>query len=327
MNIHFSQRGRRWDSLLFPVENNQFELTIQCRVHLVRIEPGSHFTDGTTWMNGKGVVHSLLDHQAIKLDAWDDLEWETYKREFKQVLERNWNERFRLVPNKAWYASPKGTDPISVPVRCSLAIQVIDSAALHPHFTFRCLHPQTSFRSYVSSDKGSGIITHEDVTFSWIMRRTLINGQRHRVEFGQITVLHEFGHVLGFDHVNGGGNDDGAYGITLDQRENLMGMGHHFASAQARPWRTTLRRHLVPENRYDRGVTFTGQVDGPQLIAYWDNDWDLKPTPKPAKKGTKKHASSATGPAHAPAPTTDDLVYGPGGVVWKHMAHQPPASE
>ncbi len=38
---------------------------------------------------------------------------------------------------------------------------------------------------------------------------------------------HEFSHTLGLHHVGGRGNADSNYGISLDQRNELMGMGDH----------------------------------------------------------------------------------------------------
>ena len=322
MNIHFSQRGHRWDSLLFPIDDNRFELTIQFRVRLVRIEPTSHFSDGGSWMNGKGVLHSIEDHKTFNLHAWNDLEWETYKRDFRDVLERQWSGRFVLVPNKAWYGALKNGSLKSALIQCSLSIQVVELAALHPHFTFRCIHPDNShFRSYASPELAAGIITHEDLTVSWIPRRTKFGTQQHRVEYGQITVVHEFGHVLGFEHVNGTSNDERAYGITLDQRDNLMGMGSRFADKQSRPWETTLKRHLIPENKYDRSVKFAGHVDGLQIIAYWDDDFDMKPTSPTPKNKTPAKGSSSSGVHHSV--DKDDVVRGPAGVTWAHMTNVP----
>ena len=319
MNIHFSQKNRRWDSTFFPIDDNQFELTIQFRVRLVRIESTTHFTDGSTWAKGDGIVHDTSEYRNSQLHTWDDLEWETYKREFKSVLERNWQDKFVLLPNKAWYTPRTGSDKVSSLVKCSLTIQVVDFVDQHPHFTFRCIHPDTSFRSYIDPSKAVGVITHEDLIFSWIRRRTKIGGVQHRVEFGQITVLHEFGHVLGFDHINGASIGDSAYGVTLEQRETLMGMGHHFQDTQARPWVSTLNRHLIRENSYDRSVKFTGHINGLQIIAYWDNDFDLKSTP-----ATPKHTpiTGASSGVHHSA-DKDAAVKGPAGVTWEHMTNMP----
>ncbi|AUD01093.1 hypothetical protein [Spirosoma pollinicola] len=314
MNILFSQRSSRWDSLLFPIEDNRFELTLQFRVRLIRIEPTSHFMDPGTYMNGDGFLRYLDGHRTIKLESWADLEWETYKRDFKSVIERNWGDRFVLIPNKPWYTPRAGSAPIPAPIKCSIAIQVVDFADQNPHFKFRCIHfhpdiQQSNFQSYASWYYGLGIITHEDLQFYWRLKATKVGKQQHQVEFGQILVLHEFGHILGFDHVNGESNEDWAYGVTVDQKADTMGIGYHFANRHAEPWERTLKRHLVRENRYDNTVKFIGQTNGPQIIPYWDNNWEFTPTP------------SASG-SNQPVPI-DDAVRGPAGVIWGHMANRP----
>ena len=153
------------------------------------------------------------------------------------------------------------------------------------------------------------MITHEDVKIAWApQRKTNPNG----IIFGQIPVVHEFGHILGFGHVNGNRNDESAYGVTIDQQNNVMGMGYYFADKQAEPWERAMNRHLVRENRYDQSVTFTGHVNGPQITAYWDDNWAVS-APTPAK-------GSSSSPTGVPI---DDAIRGPAGVTWAHMANLP----
>ncbi|WP_052731142.1 zinc metalloprotease [Spirosoma radiotolerans] len=319
MNIHFSQTNSRWDSVLSPIGGNRFELTLQFRIRLVRIEPTTQFYEGDTWASGNGVMHSPYHPFTHKLNTWNDLEWTNYRQEFCRVIEHNWSDKFMLIPNKAWYIPPPaGSDKVSAPVQCSLKIQLVDSASQHPHFTIRCIHPDKGFRSFMSPELRTGIITHDDLKFEWRVLPTKIGKQQHQIEYGQITVLHEFGHVLGFEHVNGSSAERWAYGITLEQRANLMGLGIHFSDKQARPWEATIRRHLIPENKYDRTVKFAGHLSSPQIIAYWDNDFDMKDPPPKAK--STKPAKGASGAHHS-----SSTIHGPAGVIWEHMANIPPA--
>lgn len=116
------------------------------------------------------------------------------------------------------------------------------------------------------------MFTHRDLSLDWNTRRTRVGRARHSVSFLQTTILHEFGHTLGLDHVGGSGNSDSNYGITLGQRNELMGMGDHATARLARPWISQLRHHLIPV-RGEAPVRFTARVVSPQLITYWDNDW------------------------------------------------------
>jgi hypothetical protein len=88
--------------------------------------------------------------------------------------------------------------------------------------------------------------------------------------------------TLGLQHVAGAGNSDANYGTTLDQREDLMGLGDHVTTREAQPWRSQLRHHLIPDrgSRDDAALRFSARVVAPQLITYWDNDW-VPPTPPP----------------------------------------------
>jgi hypothetical protein len=95
---------------------------------------------------------------------------------------------------------------------------------------------------------------------------------RDRVSFRQSTILHEFGHTLGLQHVAGTGDNDAAYGTTLRQRQDIMGLGDHASATAARPWISQLRHHLIRAHG-EAPLTFTARVVAPQLITYWDNDW------------------------------------------------------
>jgi hypothetical protein len=142
------------------------------------------------------------------------------------------------------------------------------------------VHRETNFRSFAWSEHRLGFFTHRDLALDWNTRRTRMGRVRHSVSFLQTTILHEFGHTLGLQHVGGRGNADSNYGLTLDQRNDLMGMGDHATARLAQPWVSQLRHHLVP-TRAEAPVRFTPRVVGPQLITYWDNDWVPPPPPAP----------------------------------------------
>jgi hypothetical protein len=89
-------------------------------------------------------------------------------------------------------------------------------------------------------------LPHRDLSLDWNTRPTRIGRVRHSVSYLQCTILHEFGHTLGLDHVNGPGNSGANYGTTLQQREDLMGMGDHATGREAQPWIRQLRHHLIP---------------------------------------------------------------------------------
>lgn len=274
MQIHFFKTARRWDSCLLPIDDNTFGLILQFRVMLVRIEPTSRFFTGDTYATGDGRLHDLYGR--FNLDPWTNQEWETYKNRFVEVVQRHWSDKFVLEPNVPWYRPRLGSTLTPATIQCSLSIELVETAS-RAHQTFRIIHPhEDDFRSYVDEPSRSGLFTHQDLESHWNNRLTRVGSQTHSIDFLQTTVNHEFGHTLGLGHVNGAGNSDRDYGVSVGQRENQMGMGGLLTAAHARPWLRSLRdrHHIIPQRHHpeDR-VSFTPRVTGLQLIEYWDNDW------------------------------------------------------
>ncbi|MEO6281824.1 MAG: hypothetical protein ABIN80_19540 [Dyadobacter sp.] len=271
MHIHLFRNARRWDSCLLPIDDTTFGLILQFKVHLVRVEPTTRFFRPDTHATGNGILHDL--YGTFNLDAWVDRDWEEYKRRFVQVVQRHWSDKFVLTPNKDWYTPRAGSARNSATIQCGLSIQLVDTAA-QAHQTFRIIHPrETGFRAYVEEANRSGLFTHRDLESHWNFTTTRVGAATHSIDFLQTTINHEFGHTLGLDHVNGVGNGDSHYGVTLEQRENQMGMGGFLTGRHAQPWIRQMRFHALPRTHYDTTVQFTGRVATPQLIEYWDNDW------------------------------------------------------
>lgn len=272
MNIHFFRRAWQYDSCLLPLDDNTFGLILQFRVKLVRIEPTSHFYASGTYGTGNGILHDT--DADFHLQSWTDLEWETYKRDFVGTIRNHWDGKFILSPNKPWYRPRLGSALISANIQCGLSIELVETSA-QAHQTYRIIHPvETDFRSFADAPNRSGLFTHMDLDSRWISRPTRMGTVIHNVSFLQTTVSHEFGHTMGLNHVNGVGNGDSNYGITLAQRENQMGMGGLLTASHARPWINRLRySHLINQNHQDTQVHFTGRVADMQLIEYWDDDW------------------------------------------------------
>ena len=180
-----------------------------------------------------------------------------------------------LVPG-----APRGRAGLVAEDNLSLSIGLVDAAGQANQRYFIIKPRETNFRSFAWAAQRLGMFTHRDLALDWNTRRTRLGRVRHSVSFLQTTILHEFGHTLGLHHVGGRGNADSNYGISLEQRNELMGMGDHTTPRLAQPWINQLRHHLVPA-RGEAAVRFTPRVVGPQLITYWDNDWVPPPQPAP----------------------------------------------
>jgi len=272
MQIRMIHNGRDRDSLLMPLEPRSVDLMLQYSILLERCEPTSHFNVSGTRCTGNGILHDT--YGTFHLDPWTDAEWNAFTSDFVGVITRYWDRKFELTPSRPWYqARGAPVAPEAAVITCSLSVGLVQTAAMANQHYYIIKPQETSFRSFAWPEHRKGMFTHRDLTLRWNTRRTRVgHGVRHRVSFLQTVVLHEFGHTLGLGHVNGSSNDDSAYGVTLEQREDLMGMGDHVTAREAQPWIRQMRHHLVP-SRGEAALRFTGRVVAPQLITYWDDDW------------------------------------------------------
>ncbi len=280
MEIRMIHNGRDRDSLLMPMDPQTLDLMLQYSLQLVRCEPTTHFNVSGTFCTGDGILHDTYGR--FHLDPWTDGEWTDFRNNFVNVIMRYWDGKFELNPSRPWYVSrgPLG-GTTAAKVTCSLSLGLVDSAAVANQRYFIMKTGEANFRSFADPPRRLGLFTHRDLSLDWNTRQTRVGRVRHSISYLQCTVLHEFGHTLGLHHVNGEGNSDANYGVTLDQREDLMGMGDHVTGREAQPWITQLRHHLIP-GRGETRVPFTAKVVAPQLITYWDNDWRPTAAPAPA---------------------------------------------
>lgn len=272
MEIRMIHNGRDRDSPLMPMNASTIDLMLQYSIQLIRCEPTTRFNAAGTYCTGDGILHDEFGR--FHLDRWTEPEWLAFRDNFVTIIRRYWDGKFELSPNRAWYL-PRGSlgAPEAAKISCSLSLGLVEMASVANHRYFIIKPRETSFRSFASPERRLGLFTHRDLAHDWNTRRTRVGNVRHSVSFLQSTILHEFGHTLGLQHVNGSGNADANYGTTLDQRHDLMGMGDHASASAARPWISQLRHHLIPRTADDRAVRFTARVIAPQLITYWDNDW------------------------------------------------------
>jgi len=287
MVIKNSILAPEWDSTL-QRSGNDFTLTFHFKIFLHAIQSKEKFDDGNVFTNGKGV---LIWDQAghYKLNDWADGEWATYRRRFVEILTSSWSGRFTLVPNKPWLKLESG-EMIAAKIFCKLSIELVVNKSEKHHQKYRIVHTQNQdagFRSYADHYTRSAVLSQTDITTEWMFTgpkahlyptivETNVNGkikkEKHNVEFAFNRLVHEFGHTLGLNHVNGIGNESYNYGITLKQRMSIMGYGSHFYPEHGIPWVKRLGKHLIAQNHQEHTLKFTSHLtDSLQLITYWDN--------------------------------------------------------
>ena len=160
-------------------------------------------------------------------------------------------------------------------VTCSLDIELVNAPGLahHQYFIIKVAPPhENDFRSFAYPEGRLGLFAQVDLSSTSVYhRRTRIGKGRHRawhkVSYFQTTILHEFGHTLGLEHIKGVGNEDFRYGITLEERSNEMGIGGQVNAAQAEPWIAQMRRHLIRGPK-DESVQFKARMIAPQQVSY-----------------------------------------------------------
>jgi len=194
---------------------------------------------------------------------------------------RYWDGKFELTPSRPWYQARHALGaPQASRITCSLSLGLVEAAGQANQRFFIIKPQETNFRSFAMAEQRLGLFTHRDLALDWNTRQTRIGRVRHSVSYLQTTILHEFGHTLGLHHVGGRGNGDANYGTTLDQRQELMGLGDYATARAAQPWISQLRHHLIAA-RTEAAPRFTARAIAPQLITYWDNDWVPPPPAAP----------------------------------------------
>ena len=270
MRLDMTHSGRTRDSLVTPADARTFDLMLQLRLQLVRCEPTSHFNVMGTWCGGNGILHDEFGN--FHLQPWTEREWNAYRSNIVAIIMRYWDRKFELTPSRPWYLRRAGEAAVAARFTCSLSLQLVETAG-HAHHRYFIIKPQeTTFRSFANREARRGMFTDRDLSLMRTTRQTRMGTVDHSVTFYQSTILHEFGHTLGLHHIAGDHDGSAAYGTTLQQRHDIMGLGSDASVRAARPWISQLRHHLRPA-RGEAPLTFTARVVAPPLITYWDNDW------------------------------------------------------
>lgn len=275
MQFKMVDTGADRDSMLYRLDEQRLDLALRYRIHLIRCEPTTRIQlpgVPATFANGDGKLHD--DGGALyNLDAWEDWEWFAFSNGFPRVIKDFWDEKYELTPNRPWFRPLPHQELTAPKVTCSLDIELVNSPGLaHQRYFIIKLKPnEPFFRSFAFASGRLGVFTQNDLSPMTRHRQTRIgHGRRkalHDVTYYQTVLLHEFGHTMGLDHIRGSGNNDDAYGVTLEERSNEMGIGDQVQAGQAKPWISQMRRHLIRSPR-DPAVHFKARVIAPQQVSY-----------------------------------------------------------
>jgi hypothetical protein len=139
----------------------------------------------------------------------DPLPWpsqgakDTWRDRFLERVSQRWSFKHFLVPKARCEGEP---------ARVAVAVNALPVAA-DPHYKLNV--------SYTSDDRQSSV--------SWGAHTAALDSQDNdeRPDMPQTPNEHEFGHMLGLEHIHCDTNDDDCYGTSRAERADVMGEGRY----------------------------------------------------------------------------------------------------
>jgi hypothetical protein len=160
-----------------------------------------------------------------------------FVRRFERHVQQVWAEQYALVPRD------------TVPDRyldTYFANVDIQSSVTNPHYTAHITNTATEAQSTdpPGAIGAGGPAAHYDQ--HWLRMgdedANLYTGMsRGGFRMNQYTDAHEFGHMMGLDHIHCDRNDDSCYGVTDRERANIMGLGNEVTRANYLPFTEAMR--------------------------------------------------------------------------------------
>jgi len=145
------------------------------------------------------------------------------------AAQRNWQESYiRAVTNRwsyRYYLEPDSPCPDENCSRAYARVQVLPVTS-NPHFTMNI--------AYTTDFEGSSV--NRNPTSAAVGREATMDALdvRQRTDIPQVPAEHEFGHMLGLPHVHCDTNAEECYGVTAEERANVMGEGKNVSERDYR---------------------------------------------------------------------------------------------
>jgi hypothetical protein len=139
---------------------------------------------------------------AAKQNQWRDA--------FIRLVHDRWSFKHFLVPERACPGEPQqvAVNMVVVPVTSN------------PHMTMNISYTDQFTRS--RAGRGSATLDVLDV--------------ERRGDVPQVPVEHEFGHMLGLPHIHCSSDDEQCYGVTRDEKADIMGSGSYVSPRDYEPF-------------------------------------------------------------------------------------------
>ena len=163
-------------------------------------------------------VKILFDWTKPIPKAWPESRRNAWRDSFIRTVTHRWSFKHFLVPEQ-----PCTSEPPQVAVR----FQVIPATS-SPHFTMHI--------GYAESQ--SGVSETRDATGKLISREADLDvfDDARRSDQPQVPAEHEYGHMLGLPHIRCDDNADECYGVTPEEKADVLGQGSFVSPRDYEPF-------------------------------------------------------------------------------------------
>jgi len=164
---------------------------------------------------------------------------QTFMTDMKDVVQKGWSAQYGIQ-----WAYDSFPDRYKAKVEVVLDGKYAFSRPCPAHVQIG-IHPNTPGARSCAGGGGGGLQESDNVAKEHV--RTLFLDAKGKATkdytFYQITTVHEFGHMMGLDHIAGKGNDTRDYGMTPELARDIMGSGSIVSERDYEPFLRIMKRY------------------------------------------------------------------------------------
>ncbi len=185
-------------------------------------------------LEGPGWLDPSKQTQTQESEQANNAFLERFQREFKEIVERTWSYQYNLRP----------ACPLDRNLSYHAKVDIVPVFS-NPHAAVHVFRDTPGGRS----NAGEGLSALQESDNQIQEHKWTFRGKER--QYFQVPSAHEFGHLMGVDHIHCRGNDANCYGVTPDESLDIMGRGSVVSSRDYEPF-------LRIGRRYGQDVTPSG---------------------------------------------------------------------